>query len=225
MNGGVNAASNSESLHTVHLSDPTFSRTPQVMGKDDEEPATGRVSMLLGMARSGDSDAFQELFTVAYPELRTLARARLRQHRGPGAHLDTTALVHETFLRFASSGRLQAEHRPHFFRYASRVMRSVIVDTLRERGAERRGGNAVHDSFTTQMQGLGAGTEEEILKVHEALDGLAQFDPRLVDVVQMRYFAGLTDREIGAALGVTERTVRRDWEKARLLLLEALDEA
>jgi RNA polymerase sigma factor (sigma-70 family) len=75
------------------------------------------------------------------------------------------------------------------------------------------------------MQGLGAGTEEEILKVHEALDGLGQFDPRLVDVVQMRYFAGLTDREIGAALGVTERTVRRDWEKARLLLLEALDEA
>src|SRR5947209_1184495 len=99
----------------------------------DEDKQPGRVSKLLGMARSGDSDAFQELFTAAYPELRTLARARLRQHRGPGAHLDTTALVHETFLRFARSGQLQAEHRPHFFRYASRVMRSVIVDMLRER--------------------------------------------------------------------------------------------
>lgn len=219
----MSARSMSVGHFTARLSGATFSRTPNVMVEDEEQPATGRVSMLLGMARGGDSDAFQELFTVAYPELRTLARARLRQHRGPGANLDTTALVHETFLRFASSGRLQAEHRPHFFRYASRVMRSVIVDMLRERNAERRGGNAVHDAFTTQMQGLGAGTEEEILKVHEALDGLAQFDARLVDVVQMRYFAGLTDREIGAALGVTERTVRRDWEKARLLLLEALD--
>ena len=172
---------------------------------------------------AGDDDAFQELFTDAYHELRILARARLRPHRGPGAPLDTSALVHETFLRFANHGRLTVAHRPDFFRYASRVMRSVIVDTLRERSAERRGGNAAHCAFTTQIQGLGSGTEEEILNVHEALDGLSQYDPRLVEVVQMRYFAGLTDLEIAAALGVNERTVRRDWEKARLLLLEAFD--
>jgi RNA polymerase sigma factor (TIGR02999 family) len=190
------------------------------MAEDESNP--GRLSLLLGMARSGDPAAFQAVFEAAYPELQSLARSRLRRSGAPDA-LDTTALVHETFLRFASSGQLQAEHRPHFFRYASRVMRSVIVDLLRERNAQRRGGNAIHAAFTTQMEVLGSGGEDEILKVHEALDGLSQYDPRLVDVVQMRYFAGLTDREIGAALGVTERTVRRDWEKARVLLLEALD--
>ena len=174
------------------------------------------------MARAGDPDAFAAVFEAAYPELQNLARSRLRRS-GASDALDTTALVHETFLRFANGGQLQAEHRPHFFRYASRVMRSVIVDLLRERNAQRRGGKVVHDVFTTQIEVLGNGGEDEILKVHEALDGLGQYDPRLIDVVQMRYFAGLTDREIGAALGVTERTVRRDWEKARLLLLEALD--
>jgi RNA polymerase sigma factor (TIGR02999 family) len=189
------------------------------MAQEDEAP--GRISLLLGRARSGDDDAFQELFSAAYPELRVLARARLGRQRSDG--LDTSALVHETFLRFANNGRLQMEHRPHFFRYASRVMRSVIIDLLREQGAQRRGGHAEHEALTTQIEALSDGSEREILKVHEALDGLAQYDPRLVDVVQMRYFAGLTEREIAAALGVTERTVRRDWEKARLLLLETLD--
>jgi RNA polymerase sigma factor (TIGR02999 family) len=137
--------------------------------------------------------------------------------------LETTALVHEAYLKFASSGELQAAHRAHFFRYASRVMRSVIIDLIREQAAARRGGGSPHHSFTTQLQPLRSGGEEEILKVHEALDGLAEYDPRMVDVVQMRYFAGMTDREIADALGVTERTVRRDWEKARLLLLEQLE--
>jgi RNA polymerase sigma factor (TIGR02999 family) len=190
---------------------------------DDEEP-TGRISRLLGLARAGDDQAFQELFSAAYAELRVLARARLKHRRG-GDGLDTSALVHETFLRFASASQspLQMEHRPHFFRYASRVMRSVIVDALREQAAQRRGGHLEHEPFTTQIEALNDGSAQEILNVHQALDGLAQYDPRLVDVVQMRYFAGLTEREIAAALGVTERTVRRDWEKARLLLLDALD--
>jgi len=80
-----------------------------------------------------------------------------------------------------------------------------------------------HAPLTTQIEPIGTGGEDEILRVHEALDGLAQYDPRLVDVVQMRYFGGMTDAEIGAALGVNERTVRRDWEKARLFLADALD--
>jgi RNA polymerase sigma factor (TIGR02999 family) len=193
-----------------------------MVAKDDEEQP-GRLSLLLGMASAGDSDAFQELFSAAYQDLCVLARARLRPHRR-GGQLDTSALVHETFLRFANGGSLRVEHRPHFFRYASRVMRSVIIDTLREQRAQRRGGDVVHEALPTQLPALHDGSEEEALRVHEALDGLAQYDPRIVDVVQMRYFAGLTEQEIALALGVTERTVRRDWEKARMLLLEALDE-
>jgi RNA polymerase sigma factor (TIGR02999 family) len=197
------------------------------MTEHQNPDAPGRISLLLGMARDGEEGAMKALFEAAYPELRSLARARLRRSqpsdRGAAAMLQTTMLVHEAYLKFASSGELQHQHRAHFFRYASRVMRSVIIDLIREQAAARRGGGSPHHSFTTQLQPLIAGGEEEILKVHEALDGLADYDKRMVDVVHMRYFAGMTDREIAEVLGVTERTVRRDWEKARLLLLEALE--
>ena len=194
------------------------------MSEDETQEPPARISVLLGMARDGDQGAMKAVFEAAYPELRSLARSRLRRAQpGAAAMLETTALVHEAYLKFANSGELQHEHRAHFFRYASRVMRSVIIDLIREQAAARRGGGSPHHSFTTQLQPLMAGGEEEILKVHEALDGLAEYDPRMVDVVHMRYFAGMTDREIADVLGVTERTVRRDWEKARLLLLEALE--
>jgi RNA polymerase sigma factor (TIGR02999 family) len=191
---------------------------------DSEEQS--RLSELLSLASRGEPGALAQVFDEAYPELCTLARARLRGGgRAGGGALETTVLVHEAFLRFARRGEVQAEHRAHFFLYAGRVMRSVIVDTVRERMAQRRGGGAPHAALTTQMQGEGpgSGSEEEILKVHEALDGLAEHDPRLLQVVQLRYFAGMTDAEIAEVLGVTDRTVRRDWEKARLLLLEALE--
>jgi len=191
------------------------------MTEDAGEP--GPLSVLLGRAREGDPQAFQAVFETAYPELRALARARLRRQQPGGAGgLETTALVHEAYLRFAGSAELAAEHRAHFFRYASRVMRSVIVDAIRERLAQRRGGGTPHDELTSQIAPLRAGGEQEVLKVHEALDGLAAYDPRLVDVVHMRYFGGMTDHEIASVLGVTERTVRRDWDKARMLLLALL---
>lgn len=176
-----------------------------------------RLSELLGLAKSGEPGALAQVFDAAYPELCALARARLRG-RGPSreGELATTALVHEAFLRFARGGQMQAEHRAHFFKYAGRVMRSVIVDSVRERLALRRGGGAPHAPLTTQVQPHGLGGEDEILKVHEALDSLADFDPRLVEVVQLRYFGGMTDAEIAQVLGVTDRTVRRDWEKARI---------
>lgn len=182
---------------------------------------TQRLSLLLDLARAGAPGALASVFESAYPELCALASARLRG-RGQGGSLETTALVHETFLRFAQRGELQAEDRAHFFKYAGRVMRSVIVDGIRERMAQRRGSGAPHIALTTQVQPDGLGGEEEILRVHEALDGLADCDPRLIEVVQLRYFGGMTDSEIAEVLGVTDRTVRRDWEKARLLLTEAL---
>ncbi len=176
---------------------------------------------LIRQAQDGDETALRLVFDAAYNDLRGLARARLSK----GARyplLDTTSLVHESYLRFASAGQLRVEDRQHFLRYAGHVMRSVIVDFVRQRLTERRGGGAVHVTLNSQIgASIGAG-EGEILRVHEALEELAQHDARMVQVVEMRYFAGMTETEIAAALGVTERTVRRDWEKARLLLAQAL---
>ena len=184
----------------------------------DAEPLTD----FLRRAQSGDEAAMRVIFDATYPELRAQARARLR--RGPrNTLLDTTSLVHEAFLRFSSSGRLQITDREHFLRYASHVMRSVIVDFVRERLADRRGGGAEHVTLNSEIgDGAAARDEAEILGVHEALAELAKVDARLVQVVEMRYFAGLTEPEIAASLGVNERTVRRDWQKARLLLADAL---
>jgi RNA polymerase sigma factor (TIGR02999 family) len=188
-----------------------------------EEGESSRISKLLGLASRGDAEALGKVFEAAYPELHALASSRLRGRGRAPDTLQTTVLVHETFMRFAQLGELQAEHRAQFFRYAGHVMRSVIVDTVRRRVAQRRGAGAEHVSFTdSQGGGLELGGEDEILEVHAALDALAETDPRLVDVVQLRYFGGMTDAEIADALGVTDRTVRRDWEKARLLLSETL---
>ena len=176
---------------------------------------------LIQRAQGGDSAAFQELFQLTYGDLRNLARARLRA--GPrNTLLDTTALVHESYLRFVRAGSLRIEDRRHFLQYAGRVMRSVIVDFVRERTAQRRGGDVAHVALDTGIAESAARGEDEILRVHEALEELAAHDERMVRVVEMRYFGGLSEAEIAESLGVTTRTVRRDWEKARLLLAESL---
>jgi RNA polymerase sigma factor (TIGR02999 family) len=176
---------------------------------------------LIRRAQHGDEAALRIVFDATYAELRGLARARLRKG-SRNTLLDTTSLVHEAFLRFADAGRLHIGDRQHFLRYASHVMRSVIVDFVREKLAQRRGGVAVHVTLDSQIGGAQSDGEKEILQVHEALEELAQHDPRLVQMVEMRYFAGMTETEIAAALGVTDRTVRRDWQKAKLLLADAL---
>ena len=169
-----------------------------------------------------DAAPVDELFSATYAELRRLARSRLRAG-GRNTVLDTTALVHETYLRLSKSIGAQCPDRVQFFVYAGKVMRSVIVDIVRQRQTERRGGGVPHITLTGNLQGAGdiAG-EEQILRVSEALEELAKVDKRMAQVVEMRYFGGLTDQEIGQALGVTDRTVRRDWEQARLFLAEAL---
>jgi RNA polymerase sigma factor (TIGR02999 family) len=176
---------------------------------------------LIRSARGGDSAALQSVFQLTYDELRRMAHNRLRVVNR-NTLLDTTALVHECFIRFANAKQLAAGDRVHFFRYAGQAMRSVIVDLARASLAERRGGAADHLPLSTTIGDSLAAGEQEVLRVHEALDGLAQFDGRLIQVVEMRYFAGMTETEIAEVLGVTDRTVRRDWEKARLLLAQAL---
>lgn len=163
-----------------------------------------------------------EAFAAAYPELRRLAHARLRGG-GRNTVLDTTALVHETYLKLQRSQAAPAfPDRARFLVYAGRAMRSIIVDLVRQRQAERHGGEFAHVTLTGDVRDALPAGEAHILRVHEALDEMAKIDPRMAQVVEMRYFGGLTDAEIGAALGVSDRTVRREWEQARLFLAEAL---
>jgi RNA polymerase sigma factor (TIGR02999 family) len=181
------------------------------------------ISALIARVNAGEPGAQDALFTATFAELRKLARSRLRGG-GRNTCLDTTALVHESYLRFLNGGQLRSDDRRAFFAYASRVMRSVIIDAVRERQAERRGGDLQRLTLNTEIVDNLPSGEDELLQVNEALDALAQAEPRLAKVVEMRYFGGYSEIEIADALGVTERTVRRDWDKAKLLLMNSLSD-
>lgn len=182
----------------------------------------GDVTVLLQRARANDRGAIDALFELLYDDLRRLARSRLAAS-GPHTLLDTGVLVNEAYLRFRQADRIALNDREHFLAYAASTLRSVVVDFVRRRGAERRGGNAEHVVLDTGVADELGASDDEILGVHEALDELAKVDARLVQVVEMRYFAGLTEAEIAASLDVSERTVRRDWERARVLLAAILE--
>jgi RNA polymerase sigma factor (TIGR02999 family) len=179
-------------------------------------PARGEITELLARVNDGDKAARDALFSLAYRDLKRVAHARLRQ--GGRGSLDTTVLVHETYLRFIESGKLRSEDHRSFLAFASRVMRNVIVDTVRARLAQRRNAGAADLTLSTDLEQRLPSGENAILEVHEALLALEKAEPRLAQVVEMRYFGGLTGAEIAKALRITERTVQRDWNKARLLL-------
>lgn len=181
----------------------------------------GQITALIARAQGGEREAFDALFQALYPDLKRLARARLARHQR-GTLMETTALLHECYLRFLEAGSLTPGDRAHFIGYAAHVMRSIIVDAVRASLRERRGGDAEHVPLDTGIAEALALPEDEVLDVDRALRDLAQLEPRLAQVVEMRYFGGMKETEIAQALGVTERTVRRDWEKARLLLAHAL---
>lgn len=164
----------------------------------------------------------EELLPILYDELRQLARARLSSG-GRNITLDTTALVHESFLRLQKAGHIELEDRDHLLAYAASTMRSIVVDSIRRRRTERHGGDVAHVTLAGQAATELGASEEEILEVHSALDFLAKVNPRLARVVEMRYFLGLGDEEIGAALGASGRTIRREWERARLLLASIME--
>ncbi len=179
------------------------------------------MSELIAKMNNGDAVARDALFEQAYGELRKLARSRLHAV-GRVTSLNTTAVVHESYLRMLHGAPLRSEDRRAFYAYAAQVMRSVIVDAVRERQAERRGGDLQRITMDTQLSESLPASEAQLLEVHEALDQLALSEPRLAKVVEMRYFGGYTEVEIAQALDLTERTVRRDWDKARLLLMAML---
>jgi RNA polymerase sigma factor (TIGR02999 family) len=178
------------------------------------------ITHLLRSASAGDRAAADEVVALLYDDLRRLARQRLRQ--SGDITLDATSLVHESYLKLQRSAELDFPDRKHFLAYAARVMHSIVIDLVRARQSERRGGELQQVTFNTGIAELAPQRDDEILRVHEALEELAAMDERLAQVVEMRYFGGLVEGEIAEALGVTERTVQRDWQKARLFLSMAM---
>lgn len=180
----------------------------------------GDITVLIRAASQGDEGAAGRLYERLYSDLHRLARARLRAG-GRDAILDTTAVVHEAYVRLVHAGSARAEDRQQFLAYAARAIRSVVVDFVRERNADRRGGGAAPASLSEGVSVAGRDAHE-ILRVHEALDRLACFDVGLAHLVEMRYFAGFDVKEIADVLHVSERTVERQWQKARAFLFDAL---
>lgn len=181
----------------------------------------GDVTELIERARDGDRGAFDRIFELLYPELRDIAHRRLSRNARDGV-INTTALVNECYLKFVQRKSLTVADRAHFLAYSATVMRSIVVDAAREAQTDRRGGDAQHVTLSTDLLESLAHPADEILDVHAALQELAQVDARLVSVVEMRYFVGMSDSDIAQVLGLSARTVQRDWEKARLLLAHAL---
>jgi RNA polymerase sigma factor (TIGR02999 family) len=175
------------------------------------------ITRLLGSLRAGDADALDRLLPLVYDELRRVARAQLARHHEP-ATLQATALVHDVYMKLAASARIDADSRSHFLSIAARAMRQVLLDQARRRDAAKRGGGAVHMTLADEV-GPEAPSFDEI----GALDAaLARLDARQRQVVEYRFFAGMEETEIAALLGVSTRTVRREWVKARAWLVRAL---
>ena len=180
------------------------------------------VTLLLARAREGDTEALNRLIPIVYDELRTLAR-RQRQRQASGETINTTALVHEAYVRLSRGGKTFAD-RQHFFRVAARAMRGVLVDHARRQGRQKRGGNAA--VLPLDAERLVAPEEApQILALDAALTQLAAVGERLSEVVELRYFVGLTIPETADVLGLSESTIKREWTAARAWLHHALSDA
>ncbi|MFN0172925.1 MAG: sigma-70 family RNA polymerase sigma factor [Bryobacteraceae bacterium] len=185
------------------------------------EALLGQVTVLLRRWSGGDAQALEQLVPIVYNELQRLAHYYLRRERG-GHTLQTTALVHEVYLRLCSQEEPQYENRAHFFAIAARMMRRILVDYSRQHDAGKRGGGAVRapieDALTVPMP-----EPFDLVALDSALDHLAAFDARKCQVVEMRFFAGMHAREIASALSTTEATIRRDWIIAKGWLYRYLE--
>lgn len=178
------------------------------------------ITLLLDAAREGDRGALDQVLATLYQELHTMARRQLAgQH---GHTLDATALVHEAYLKLSGRREAKFDDRAHFFAYAASAMRSVVIDYARQRLAQKRGGDLHRVTDLPQDLEGGLRLDEEMLGLDTALTRLSAVDKRLAQVVELRYFAGLSELEIAALLQRSERSIRRDWQKARLYLLASL---
>jgi RNA polymerase sigma factor (TIGR02999 family) len=177
------------------------------------------VTGLLLAWREGDPTALDQLMPLVYAELHRLAHRHMR-NQTPGHPLQTTALVHEAYLRLIGSSQVGWQNRAHFFAVSAQLMRRVLVDAVRARQAQKRGGHVLLVSLGDAEPPEPA--HPDLLALDEALDALAQFDPRKARVVELRYFGGLTVDETAEVLGVSVSTVERDWQMAKLWLSKTL---
>ena len=185
-------------------------------------PRTHEVTRLLLAWSGGDAAASEHLMALVYEELRQLARSYLRQERS-GHTLQPTALVHEAYLRLLDDPRIDWKSRAQFYGIAARLMRQVLVDHARRKGAAKRGGQAEKIPLDEAGEFVQDGGVVDFVTLDAALEDLAQSYPRPSKVVELRFFGGMAAREIGEVLQVTPRTIERDWEFARWWLRRALD--
>jgi RNA polymerase sigma factor (TIGR02999 family) len=195
------------------------SASPHVdrMSTRDPSAVAAGVTGLLQAWSAGDASALDALFPIVYDELRQRA-GRVLQREGVGHTLQPTALVHEVYLRLVDQQRVQWEGRTQFFAVAARVMRRVLVDHARARLTDKRGAGAKHVTLIDAQLGSDSSTDREaidLLSLDDALQRLAEFDPRKARLVELRYFAGLSIPDAAEALGVSQATVIRDWNVAR----------
>ena len=174
---------------------------------------------VLAALRSGRRDSLDRVVALVYQELRVIAHHRLNRHRMPEkgeGTLATTALVNEAYLKLVDQAQARWRDRAHFLALATVAMRHILIDRAKARIAQKRGGE--RKAVTLEEAFLADDAPEALLDINDALDRVAEVDPRLARVVECRFFGGLSDPEIAEALGVTTRTVQRDWGKARMLL-------
>jgi RNA polymerase sigma factor (TIGR02999 family) len=178
------------------------------------------ITNLLKAWGGGDPAALERLAKQVYPELRRMARRYMRNER-PGNTLQATALVHEVYLRLVDVTKVEWQERAQFFAMAAQMMRRILVDVARARGSQKRGGSAFKVNIDDTAV-LPQAADRSILALDEALTAFSRVAPRQAKVVEMRYFGGLTEEEIVAALQISPRTVRRDWDLARAWLSREL---
>ena len=184
-------------------------------------PEEGLTQGLLRL-RDGDVEALDRLLPLVYDELRVLARAMLR-NENPGHTLGATALVHEAYMRLANRKQIEPQDRTHFFAIAAQSMRRILIDHARVRGAQKRGSGQVALSLEHAGALLSADGSGELLIIDEALERLARGNPRAAQVVERRFFAGLTLDETAQSLGLSKKTVQRDWTLARAWLQKEIE--
>lgn len=182
-----------------------------------ESIAASEVTTLLARARAGDGAALDAAYSAVYDELKRAARVQLRRMHDD---FQTTALVHEAYLKLGGS-HMAAMDRNHLLALSARAMRQVLVDDARARKADKRGGGQDAVTLTTSI-GSGEQAVVEVLALDELLTSLHALDERAAQAVELRYFGGYSEQEIAGMLGVTERTLHRDWRKARAFMLAEL---
>lgn len=192
------------------------------MGTRETMSDNAEITQWLSAARAGDRMAMDRVLSALYRELHAMARRQLDFQ--DGHTLDATGLVHEAYLRLIGRTDAEFKDRAHFFAYAASAMRSVVVDYARQRLALKRGGDLHRVTDLPEDVAGGVHLNDELLGLDAALTQLAQVDAALANVVELRYFAGLSEAEIAILLERSERSIRRDWQKARLFLLAALQD-